>query len=179
MFMYVLTFIMLPPPLLPLLSQGNKFEYQSRLKLNGKYGNTRWVLKNIVCGYNIFLVYTYYVYCTSIFMYKCTDRYRYMQYACIAYVFLSLRIQICNLIVKYNNSIFLSKFCCQWEAANCSKSGYRNIFKGPAHSKNENLYFLAPAQTKRKQPILVSCEALFRSNLQKKNTGLERPFKTS
>ena len=42
--------------------------------------------------------------------------------------------------------------------------------KGPAHSKNENLYFLAPAQTKRMQPILVSCEAPFRSNLQK-NTG--------
>ena len=30
--------------------------------------------------------------------------------------------------------------------------------KGPAHSKNENLYFLAPAQTKRMKPILVSCE---------------------
>ena len=28
--------------------------------------------------------------------------------------------------------------------------------KGPAHSKNENIYFLAPAQTKRMQPILVS-----------------------
>ena len=40
-----------------------------------------------------------------------------------------------------------------------------------AHSKNENLYFLAPAQTKRMQPILVSCEAPFRSNLQKKPTG--------
>ena len=37
--------------------------------------------------------------------------------------------------------------------------------KGPAHSKNENIYALAPAQTKRKQPI-----APFRSNLQK-NTG--------
>ena len=37
--------------------------------------------------------------------------------------------------------------------------------KGPEHSKNENLYFLAPAQTKWIQPILVSCKALFRSNL--------------
>ena len=37
--------------------------------------------------------------------------------------------------------------------------------------KMKNLYFLAPAQTKRMQPpIPVSCEALFRSNLQK-NTG--------
>ena len=40
--------------------------------------------------------------------------------------------------------------------------------KGPAHSQNEDLHFLAPAQTKRMQPILVSCEAPFRSNLQKK-----------
>ena len=39
--------------------------------------------------------------------------------------------------------------------------------KGPAHSKNENIHFLAPAQTKRMQPILVSWEAPFRSNLQK------------
>ena len=30
--------------------------------------------------------------------------------------------------------------------------------KGPAHSKNENLYFLAPVQTKRMQPILLSCK---------------------
>ena len=37
--------------------------------------------------------------------------------------------------------------------------------KGPPHSKNENLYALAPAQTKRMQPI-----APFWSNLQK-NTG--------
>ena len=44
------------------------------------------------------------------------------------------------------------------------------LFKEPTHSKNENLYFLAPAQTKRMQPILVSCEAPFRSNL-KKTTG--------
>ena len=40
--------------------------------------------------------------------------------------------------------------------------------KGPAHSKN-NLYFLAPAQTKRMQPILESCEEQFRSNFQKKH----------
>ena len=39
--------------------------------------------------------------------------------------------------------------------------------KGPAHSKKENLYFLASAQTKRMQPILVSCKAPLRSNLQK------------
>ena len=39
--------------------------------------------------------------------------------------------------------------------------------KGLAHSKNENLYFLALAQTKRMQPFLVSSEAPFRSNLQK------------
>ena len=44
------------------------------------------------------------------------------------------------------------------------------VFKGPAHSKNENLYFLVPAQNKRMQPNLVLCEALFVSNLQK-NTG--------
>ena len=44
------------------------------------------------------------------------------------------------------------------------------VIKGPAHSRNENLYFLDPAQTKRMQPILVSCEAQFRSSLQK-NTG--------
>ena len=43
--------------------------------------------------------------------------------------------------------------------------------KGPAQSKNENLYFLAPAQTKLMQQILVSCEAPFRSNLKKKNIG--------
>ena len=36
--------------------------------------------------------------------------------------------------------------------------------KGHAHSKNENLYFLAPAQTKLMQPFL---ESEFRSNLQK------------
>ena len=36
---------------------------------------------------------------------------------------------------------------------------YRPTVKGPVHSKNENLYFLASAQTKRMQPILVSCEA--------------------
>ena len=41
-------------------------------------------------------------------------------------------------------------------------------FKGSAHSKNENLYFLAHTQTKLMQPILVSIKALFRSNLQKK-----------
>ena len=42
------------------------------------------------------------------------------------------------------------------------------MLEGPAHSKNENLYFfLAPAQTKRMQPILVSCESSFRSHLQK------------
>ena len=28
------------------------------------------------------------------------------------------------------------------------------ILKGPAHSKNDFFYFLAPAQTKRMQPIL-------------------------
>ena len=36
----------------------------------------------------------------------------------------------------------------------------RISFKGPAHSKNENLYFLVPAQTKRMQPILVLCMTL-------------------
>ena len=40
------------------------------------------------------------------------------------------------------------------------------LLKGPAHSKNENGYFSVLAQTKRMQPILVSCEAPFRSNLQ-------------
>ena len=44
------------------------------------------------------------------------------------------------------------------------------MLKGPAHRKNSNLYFLSPAQTKRMQPILVSCEAPFWSNLQK-NSG--------
>ena len=39
------------------------------------------------------------------------------------------------------------------------------LLKGPAHSKNENFYFLAPAQTNRMQPILVSYQASFRSNL--------------
>ena len=39
-----------------------------------------------------------------------------------------------------------------------------SLFKGPAHSKNKNLYFSASAQTKRIQPILVSCEALFAKN---------------
>ena len=46
-----------------------------------------------------------------------------------------------------------------------------SIPKMPAHSKNEILYYLAPAQRNCMQPILVSCEAPFRSNLQKKNTG--------
>ena len=31
--------------------------------------------------------------------------------------------------------------------------------KGPEHSENENLYILAPAKTKRMQPMLVSREA--------------------
>ena len=44
------------------------------------------------------------------------------------------------------------------------------ILRNPRHSKNENLYFFAPAQRNWMQPILVSCEAPFRSNLQK-NTG--------
>ena len=44
-----------------------------------------------------------------------------------------------------------------------------NALKGPANRKNENLYFSAPAQTKRLQPILVSCEAPLRSNLRKKH----------
>ena len=35
--------------------------------------------------------------------------------------------------------------------------------KGPAQSKNKNVYFLAPAQTKGMQPILVACEATFKS----------------
>ena len=42
-----------------------------------------------------------------------------------------------------------------------------HFLQSPAHSKNENLYFLATAQTKPMQPILVSCKAPFRSNLQK------------
>ena len=45
--------------------------------------------------------------------------------------------------------------------------------KGPVHSKSENLYLLAPAQTKLMQPILASCEAPFRSNLQKKHWSSE------
>ena len=43
--------------------------------------------------------------------------------------------------------------------------------QGPAHSKNENLYFLAPAQTKRMQP--VSCKAPFRSILQENQSSSE------
>ena len=39
--------------------------------------------------------------------------------------------------------------------------------KGHVHSKDENLYFLVPAQSKRMQPISVSWGASFRSNLQK------------
>ena len=39
--------------------------------------------------------------------------------------------------------------------------------KGPAHSQNENFYFLAPAQSKRMQPILVSSETPFSSNFLK------------
>ena len=46
--------------------------------------------------------------------------------------------------------------------------------KGLRMAKMKNLYFLAPAQTKRMQPILVSWEEPFRSNLQKKNTGQVR-----
>ena len=46
-----------------------------------------------------------------------------------------------------------------------------SFLKGPAHRKNEDLYFLAPAQTKLMQPISMSCQAPFRSNLQKKNIG--------
>ena len=43
--------------------------------------------------------------------------------------------------------------------------------KGTAHGKNENLWFLAPAQKEIEcNQILVSYEAPFRSNLQK-NTG--------
>ena len=40
-------------------------------------------------------------------------------------------------------------------------------FKWPAHSKNEIFYILASAQPKWIQSILVSCEASFRSKLQK------------
>ena len=40
--------------------------------------------------------------------------------------------------------------------------------KGPAHSKNEYLYFSVPAQTKRMHQILVSCETPIRSKLQNK-----------
>ena len=43
--------------------------------------------------------------------------------------------------------------------------------KGPTNSKNGHLYFLAPAQTKRMQPNAVSCEATFKSNLQKKTVS--------
>ena len=43
-------------------------------------------------------------------------------------------------------------------------SNLRAFFKGTAHRKNENLFF----QRNWMQPILVSYEALFRSNLQKK-----------
>ena len=39
---------------------------------------------------------------------------------------------------------------------------------GPAYSKNETLYFLAPSQKHLMQPILVSYEAPLRSNFQKK-----------
>ena len=38
----------------------------------------------------------------------------------------------------------------------CLVEMHKNV-KGPASSKKENLHFLAPAQTKRMQPILVSC----------------------
>ena len=48
---------------------------------------------------------------------------------------------------------------------------FKLVVKGPVHKKNENLYFLAPAQTKLMQPILVPYEAPLRSNLQKKNIG--------
>ena len=37
----------------------------------------------------------------------------------------------------------------------------------PVHRKNENSYFLVPAQIKRMHTILVSCEGPYRSNLQK------------
>ena len=52
--------------------------------------------------------------------------------------------------------------------SNTLKSGeiYCNI-KGPAHGKNENLYFLAPAQTKPMKPILMSCEAPFKGQFAK------------
>ena len=46
-------------------------------------------------------------------------------------------------------------------------SNLRAFFKGTAHRKNENLFF----QRNLMQPILVSYEALFRSNLQKKTRG--------
>ena len=54
------------------------------------------------------------------------------------------------------------------------KYGNDIILKGPAHRKNENLHFTAPAQTKLMQPFLVPCEAPFRSNLQ---FAMRRPFK--
>ena len=44
----------------------------------------------------------------------------------------------------------------------------------------KNLYFSDPAHTKRMQPILVSCEAPFRNNLQKNkhsfHFAMRRPF---
>ena len=44
---------------------------------------------------------------------------------------------------------------------------FMGLFKGPEHGKDENLYFLAPTQTKLMQPISVSRKVPFRSNLQK------------
>ena len=60
----------------------------------------------------------------------------------------------------------------KYTAIQINSGGRSDNVKGPAHSKNENLYFLVPAQTQQMQPILVSCEAPFWSNLQKKNIGL-------
>ena len=44
---------------------------------------------------------------------------------------------------------------------------------GTAHSKNKKICFLDPAQRNGMQPILVSYEVAFRSNLQKKNWAID------
>ena len=55
---------------------------------------------------------------------------------------------------------------------------FMGLFKGPEHGKDENLYFLAPTQTKLMQPISVSREVPFRSNFQKKHWSSEDPLRS-
>ena len=65
-----------------------------------------------------------------------------------------------NVFGKLGNKFGRNRSFLPWEC----QGAILYYLKGPADSKNENLYFLAPAQTKRMQPTLVSCEALFWSN---------------